>query len=104
MTPPPTSTAAERRARAQNFLEGLGSRAVHGATDRAFNLAGVLLDAGHAKIANAVRAGAQKVEAGDRAGAEREFTRASELAQRENLPGAKARIDDIIDAEFTVLE
>jgi hypothetical protein len=97
------STAAERRARAQNFLEGLGSRAVHSATNRAFNLAGVLLDAGHDKIANAVRAGGEAVRDGDRAGAQRNFQRAAELARKEGLPGAKARIDDIIDAEFEVI-
>jgi hypothetical protein len=100
---PPTSTAAERRARAQAWIERTGSRAVHSATERAFNLAGVLLDAGHAKIANAVRAGGEAARAGDRAEAQRNFQRAAELARKEGLPGAKARIDDIIDAEFEVL-
>jgi hypothetical protein len=97
------STAAERRARAQNFLEGLGSRAVHGASDRAFNLAGVLLDAGHDRVARYVRAGAEAAQAGDKAEAEKQFEKASQLATREGLAGARAKID-ALDADYRVVE
>jgi hypothetical protein len=103
MTPPPTSTAAERRARAQNFLEGLGSRAVHRAADRAFRLDGTLLDAGHDRVAGYVRAGAEAAQRGDKAEADKQFHQASELARKEGLEGARAKIN-AIDAEYRVVE
>jgi hypothetical protein len=97
------STAAERRARAQGFIERIGSRAAHGLVDRGFQLANTLANAGHQKIADFLRAGSEAAQRGDKAEAEKQFEKASQLATREGLAGARAKID-ALDAEFTILE
>jgi hypothetical protein len=97
------STAAERRAKARDFIDGQVSRAAHSVADHAFRLADQLTDAGHAKVARYLRRGGEAAKLGDRHAAEKNFGLAIREADKEGLRGASSKID-AIDAEFTVID